>query len=226
MASERQMAANRLNAQLSSGPRSDEGKARVAANALKHGLTGKQFVLPREDPAEFDAFRSDLIADRAPQGTQEEILAEKIVADAWRLRRIPQLEAALYWREDRQVKWEAAWREKSSCETNPMKEVMESAYKSDVRPDRREIHQAAEAKLRELQAEPVAPLVPLTTLLEKLIPTLSNLERYETTLFRSFTRACHELERIQAKRAGERVPAPAALDVDISISGNGAVNGE
>jgi hypothetical protein len=61
---------------------------------MKHGLTGKQMVLPGEDPAEFDAYRSDLIIDLAPQGALEEILAEKIVADAWRLRRIPQLEAA------------------------------------------------------------------------------------------------------------------------------------
>lgn len=95
MASERQIAANRLNALRSSGPRSAEGKARVASNALKHGLTGKQVVLPGEDPAEFDAFRSDLIADRAPQGALEEIFAEKIVADAWRFRRALQLVAAL-----------------------------------------------------------------------------------------------------------------------------------
>jgi hypothetical protein len=55
---------------------------------------------------------------------------------------------------------------------------------------------------------------------------LSNLERYETTLFRSLTRALHELQRLQAIRAGERVPAPAAVDVDVSINGNGLVNPE
>src|ERR1700756_1832770 len=96
MASERQTAANRSNSQLSTGPRSAEGKARVAANAMKHGLTGKQVVLPGEDPAEFDSFRSDLIADLAPQGALEETLAEKIVTDTWRLRRVPVLEAALH----------------------------------------------------------------------------------------------------------------------------------
>ncbi len=46
--------------------------------------------------------------------------------------------------------------------------------------------------------------------------------RYETMLERSIYKALHELERIQAKRNGEKVPPPIALDVDIS---NGKENG-
>ena len=229
MSSDQQIAANRLNAQKSTGPRTADGRARVGSNALKHGLTGKQVVLPGEDPAEFDAFRSDLIADLAPRGALEEIFAEKIVADGWRFRRALHLVAALYPREERQKALSAASAEVSSCETSFMQEMTESAYsgyKSEVRPDRREAHQAAAAKLRELQAEPVAPLVSLMSLLERLQPTLSNLEQYENTLFRSLTRTLHELQRLQAAKAGERVPAPAAVDVDVSINGNGAVNPE
>ena len=229
MASERQNEANRRNAQLSTGPRTADGRARVALNALKHGLTGKQFVLPGEDPAEFDAFRSDLIADLAPQGVLEEIFAEKIVADAWRFRRAMQLMAALYQREERQNAFSVASAKVSSCETSFMQEMTESAYsgyKTEVRPDRREAHQAAVAKLQELHAEPVPPLVSLLSLLEGLQPKLSNLERYETTFLRSLTRALHELQRLQAIRAGERVPAPAAVDVDVSISGSGVVDSE
>jgi hypothetical protein len=47
---------------------------------------------------------------------------------------------------------------------------------------------------------------------------------YTETLARSRFRILHELQRLQEIRAGERVPAPAAADVDVSISGNGAVN--
>ncbi len=39
MASERQIAANRKNAQKSTGPRSSRGKKRASRNALRHGLT-------------------------------------------------------------------------------------------------------------------------------------------------------------------------------------------
>ena len=124
-------------------------RARVASNALKHGLTGKQIVLPGEDPAEFDSFRSDLIVDLAPQGALEEILAEKIVADVWRLRRVPQLEAAFYWREDRRAKLEAAW-EREVIVRNRLNERGDEhppTFPSKVLPDRREAHQAAVAKL-------------------------------------------------------------------------------
>ena len=123
MPSELQTAANRANSQRSTGPRSAEGKARVATNALKHGLTGKQIVLPGEDPTQFDAFRSDLIADLAPRGALEEIFAEKIVADAWRFRRALHLVAALCPREEREKAISAASAQVSSCETSFMQEI-------------------------------------------------------------------------------------------------------
>jgi hypothetical protein len=45
MPSDRQLEANRLNARMSTGPRTIIGKARVSANALKHGLTGHDIVV-------------------------------------------------------------------------------------------------------------------------------------------------------------------------------------
>jgi hypothetical protein len=38
MATEQQIAANRLNAQLSSGPKSPAGRKRFSVNALRHSL--------------------------------------------------------------------------------------------------------------------------------------------------------------------------------------------
>ncbi len=40
--------------------------------------------------------------------------------------------------------------------------------------------------------------------------------RYETAVERGIFRALHELQRLQAARAGEKPPAPIAVDVDIS----------
>jgi len=45
---------------------------------------------------------------------------------------------------------------------------------------------------------------------------LLNLTRYETTIEKQFYRALHELQRIQAKRKGEEVALPVAVDVDVS----------
>jgi hypothetical protein len=96
MSSERQVEANRQNAQRSTGPRTPKGKARVASNALKHGLTGKQLVLFDENPKDFYAFRVGLLNELNPIGDLEGVLAERIVIDSWRLRRVPVLEATLY----------------------------------------------------------------------------------------------------------------------------------
>jgi hypothetical protein len=60
--------------------------------------------------------------------------------------------------------------------------------------------------------------------LEGCADTFANLWRHEAALSRSSSRTLHELQRLQAIRAGERVPAPAAVDVDVSINGNGVVN--
>ena len=46
---EARIAANRLNAQRSTGPRTEAGKIRSRANAVKHGLTGAGVALPVED---------------------------------------------------------------------------------------------------------------------------------------------------------------------------------
>ena len=46
---EARIAANKLNAQRSTGPRTEAGKIRSRANAVKHGLTGAGVALPVED---------------------------------------------------------------------------------------------------------------------------------------------------------------------------------
>jgi len=96
MATRKQIEANRRNAQRSTGPRSEQGKARVGFNALKHGLTAKHFVLPHERPEDLEAFRIGLLKDLDPIGALQQELAQNIIDCLWRLRRVPLVEAAIY----------------------------------------------------------------------------------------------------------------------------------
>ena len=59
--------ANRRNAQFSTGPRTEEGKARARANAVKHGLTGKGIALPTESVAAVEGLFDALTDELAPQ---------------------------------------------------------------------------------------------------------------------------------------------------------------
>ncbi|MCX5646318.1 MAG: hypothetical protein NTZ17_16805 [Phycisphaerae bacterium] len=96
MASAAQVLANRLNAQKSTGPRTPEGKEAVSQNAVKHGLLAQQVVIKGEDPGEFDSFRDRMREELAPEGAVEEMLAERTVSLAWRLRRAERLQSAVY----------------------------------------------------------------------------------------------------------------------------------
>ena len=71
MSTESQIKANRRNAQKSTGPKTAEGKAIVAQNALKHGLFAHGNVIQCEKQADFDCFRDELLASLAPVGGVE-----------------------------------------------------------------------------------------------------------------------------------------------------------
>ena len=79
MATPKQIAANRRNAQKSTGPKSVETKAKVAQNGTKHGLCAKFRVLNEVEKQEnFDAFLKQLMEDEQPVGQAEIELVVKM----------------------------------------------------------------------------------------------------------------------------------------------------
>lgn len=88
MTSDKQTVANRKNALQSRGPKTEEGKAVVSKNALKHGILSRHVVLENEDKGEFRAVREAFRADLKPVGVVEEMLVERIVTSYWRLQRV------------------------------------------------------------------------------------------------------------------------------------------
>ena len=93
MASIAQVTANRANAQLSTGPRSVEGKTASSRNATKLGIYSEALIIPGENPAELEALAAEYEACYRPVGPIESALIEKAVRAQWMERRYARLEA-------------------------------------------------------------------------------------------------------------------------------------
>ena len=96
MISEKQLEANRRNAQRSTGPRTEGGKKASALNARRHNLTGQVTAMTDADRIMHDAFSASIIESLAPEGAMETQLAQRIATDSWRLNRLSAIEDNLY----------------------------------------------------------------------------------------------------------------------------------
>jgi hypothetical protein len=88
-------AINQENAQHSTGPRTPEGKARSSQNALRHGLTSRGAVLPCEDQSAYQQHCRQFFDEYQPATPTETQLTHELADTAWRLNRVPALEADL-----------------------------------------------------------------------------------------------------------------------------------
>jgi hypothetical protein len=90
-------AAARRNGAKSHGPKTPEGKARSAQNALRHGLCAQKFVvLGDEDAQAYAALEAAVLEELAPHGTVQRLLAGRIVRAAWRLERAERIEGEMF----------------------------------------------------------------------------------------------------------------------------------
>jgi hypothetical protein len=167
MTTKKQTEANRRNAQRSTGPTTDAGRAQSSKNALKHGLTAKEITRDAEEESKYVALRDDIIADLAPCGALEEELAEEYAYFTWRLRQVPRLEMT-----------EIEHHQESALGVKVVRKTM-----------------------LELMLQGAGQLLP----------------RYENGLHRMRQRVLHTLERMQARRRGEEVSAPVAMDITHSL---------
>ncbi len=94
MSTPAQIAANIANAQSSTGPRTEAGKAASSKNSVTHGLYSGDFIRPGEESA-YETRRAKLFEELAPIGTLEETYVDEIHRATWRLRRCGEVESHL-----------------------------------------------------------------------------------------------------------------------------------
>tara|TARA_B100000315_G_scaffold80326_1_gene73577 strand:+ start:659 stop:1465 length:807 start_codon:yes stop_codon:yes gene_type:complete len=96
MTSAKQMAANKKNAQKSTGPKTAKGKAVSKLNALKHGLLSQEIMLPGESEKALTELQQQLETDFKPVGPVERQLVVRIAALFWRLLRAGRAETEIF----------------------------------------------------------------------------------------------------------------------------------
>jgi pyruvate/2-oxoglutarate dehydrogenase complex dihydrolipoamide acyltransferase (E2) component len=92
----KQHEANRRNAQKSSGPVTEEGKAAIRFNALTFGLRTRATVLQTENVADYYRLYNELDAEWKPQTRTERCHVETMVTSQWLLARVARSEQRVY----------------------------------------------------------------------------------------------------------------------------------
>ena len=187
--SARRKVANQANARRSTGPKTASGKRAVRLNGIKHGLRSKDVILPGEDPNEFTKFRQAIFDDFAPSGAMETFLTDRVVTAAWRLSRSQRAEVALF-------EWRA--RELNLQKLHSDGEEIGDGVNGDV-----------ESAVRAEDSDCVfVQDVERTANVEVLVAkTFDSLNRYATTLERSFYRELNELQRFQEAHRSRQATA-------------------
>jgi hypothetical protein len=97
MPSPKQLAANRLNAKKSTGPKTSAGKAATSKNAIKYGVFSQSVLVASydhiESPYEFAMLWQEFYDSLVPVGPIEEALVEQILTAVWRMRRARKAES-------------------------------------------------------------------------------------------------------------------------------------
>ena len=88
MSSQRQIEANRRNAQKSTGPTSATGKAVSSMNALKTGIHAKSLVLPSEKLADLEQLIDEYYTSHNPITPAARALVDDLIYGEWLKRRL------------------------------------------------------------------------------------------------------------------------------------------
>jgi len=197
MATDTQIAANRLNAQKSTGPRSAAGKFQSAQNARKHKFAASIFTAVRlEDLDEICDLRQDLVDLHHPINSHELWAVERVAVCQLSLIRASRLEAGLL---------TMCLDQALGCDGQPihaMNEDMAGLGKSEITRGQERNFCIAESFHRLTQRP----------------HTWALFLRYQAQAERNYRRAIQELERLRALRPeleselGQPEPAEADLE--------------
>jgi hypothetical protein len=205
MTSFQQIQANRRNAQLSTGPVTEEGKRTSRQNALRHGLTAETVIDALEDAKDYAAFEMAVTADYDAQSAVERELVLRLASLLWRLRRATAIESGLFKIQARHL---LDFRQQRLA-PQKRQNVVASMYRNAVvtEDDTRQIEDEAASSLDpgpQSTVKPADQSDDLTCAFVRLsnLPTypLDRLSRYEATLWRQACQILFTLRCLNQRR--------------------------
>jgi hypothetical protein len=210
MTSFRQIEANRRNAQLSTGPVTEEGKRRSRQNAVRHGLTAETVIDALEDAEDYAAFEMAITADHDAQSAVERELVLRLASLLWRLRRATAIESGLFKIQARHLLQFRQTRKAHQKRQHIIDSICRNAVatEGDMQCNEDEPTDHLEAG-SELTAEPADQSDDLTRSFVRLsdLPTypLDRLSRYEATLWRQACQILFALQFLERRKPWERM---------------------
>jgi len=174
-------------------------------NALKHGMAAEEVVIPGENPAELRALHRSSIATWKPVGAIEERLVWEMTFTDWRLRRARWVEAMFASADTKPGAGEFVFKLRVPPQVSrAVAEEPPSDKPEDAKPEK--------DKLDEPQPDSTPSALSAAETLFGPHP-IKQLLRYEAAAERSYYRAFHTLERVQARRMGRDVSPPQVVHV-------------
>jgi len=202
MTSFRQIEANRRNAQLSTGPVTEEGKRRSRQNAIRHGLTAVTVIDALEDAEDYAAFEMAVTADHDAQSAVERELVLRLASLLWRLRRATAIESGLF---KIQAKHLLQFRRQRHARQERQK-IIDAMYRDAIATDDT-MQQDRDSSA--ISTEPNDKSDDLTRAFVRLsnLPTypLDRLSRYEATLWRQACQILFTLRCLDRRKPWERL---------------------
>jgi hypothetical protein len=202
MMSFRQIEANRRNAQLSTGPVTEEGKRRSRQNAVRHGLTSETVIDALEDAEDYAAFEMAVTADYDAQSAVERELVLRLASLLWRLRRATAIESGLFKIQGRHLlQFGLGRRAHLSRE-----KIIDAMYR-DANPAEKDAPQNDAAFVTGPETNSVSAPEDQEVLTQSFVrlinlPTypLDRLSRYEGTLWRQACQILFTLQRLERRK--------------------------
>jgi hypothetical protein len=210
MTSFRRIEANRRNAQLSTGPVTEEGKTRSRQNALRHGLTAETVIDALEDAEDYAAFEMAITADYDAQSAVERELVLRLASLLWRLRRATTIESGLFRIQARHLLQFRQTRQAHQKRQHIIDSIYRGAVatEGDMQCNEDEPTDNLEAA-SQLSAEPADQSDDLTRSFIRLsnLPTypLDRLSRYEATLWRQACQILFALQLLERRKPWDRM---------------------